>query len=92
MDWRMDKLSWFLLVFITATLSYFLLQGAAHKTAWIYTQSILFGLLLTVILVALSCIPVLIICYFIKKIPDIDYSIRFATLFTAIGIISEFIF
>jgi hypothetical protein len=38
------------------------------------------------------CVPVIVYCYFVKKIPDIDYSIILAAGITMIGIISELIF
>jgi len=50
----------------------------------------LLGIATVAILVALASIPVLIYCYFVKVIPDIDYSIRVAFVFTLIGIASEF--
>jgi hypothetical protein len=53
--------------------------------------SILIALLVTIAFVGVACIPVLIYCYFVKKIPDIDYSIVVAFGATIIGIISEII-
>lgn len=92
MDFRMDKASWGMLVFILATFMYFVVQGADNAlTTGGYIQAFGFALLSLVVLVALSCIPVVIICYFINKIPDIDYSIWFATAFTVVGIISELV-
>jgi len=44
-----------------------------------------------ILVVALACIPVLIICYFIKVIPDIDYSIRLAFVYFIYLIIRHFI-
>jgi len=88
----MDKASWGMLVFILATMMYFILQGAGGELPVAgYLQAFAFALLITVILVAVSCIPVLIVCFFVKRIPDIDYSIWAATAFTVVGIISEVI-
>lgn len=93
MDFRMDKISWFFLAFILATMIYFILQGVTDiGGAWGYIQVFLFGLLTTLALIALMSIPVLIYCYFTKVVPDIDYSIRAGFVFTIIGIITEFIF
>ncbi len=94
MDFRMDKSSWGMLTFMFATFMYFMIQGAGGDiaNASFYLQATGFSLLTLVALVALSCIPVLIYCYIVKMIPDIDYSIRVAFVVTLIGIISELIF
>lgn len=92
MDFRMDKASWAMIVFILATLTYFTVQGADFPlNAGGYLQAFGIALLATIALIAVSCIPILIICYFIKRIPDIDYSVWFATAFTVVGIITELI-
>lgn len=93
MDFRMDKSSWAMLAFIFATFIFFILKGAGSglPTAG-YFQAAGFGLITLIALVAIMCIPVLIYCYFVKMIPDIDYSIRAAFAVTIIGIISELIF
>lgn len=90
-DFRMDKASWGMLVFMFLTFVYFMYLGTGGESLepMGYVRMILFPLLLTFVLVALACIPVVIVCYFIKRIPDIDYSIWVATAFTVIGIISE---
>lgn len=90
MDFRMDKASWGMLVFMLGTYMYFVVEGADNAlTTGGYIQAFGFALLTLVVLVAVSCIPVIIVCYIINKIPDIDYSIWFATAFTIVGIISE---
>ena len=92
MDFRMDKSSWAMLVFMFATFMFFILEGAGGgmPTAG-YIQAIGFSLLVTLALVAIMCIPVLIYCFFAKVIPDIDYSIRAGFAMTIVGIISEII-
>lgn len=93
MDFRMDKSSWAMLAFIFATFMYFMIQGGGGTLSGAgYAQAVGFSILTLIALVALSCIPVLIYCYIVKMIPDIDYSIRVAFAITLIGIISEFIF
>ena len=94
MDFRMDKSSWAMIVFMFATFMYYIVQGAGGDiaNASFYLQAVGYSLMTLIALVAISCIPVLIYCYFVKLIPDIDYSIRVAFAFTIIGIISEFIF
>ncbi len=91
MDFRMDKSSWGMLGFMFLTMVYFLVTGAGDGITFSgYLFSLLLGLVTVVVLLALSSIPVLIYCYFAKVIPDIDYSIRVAFVFTLIGIASEF--
>ena len=92
MDFRMEKISYAMLAFMLATMAYYIIQGAgAGLTLGGYLQVALFSILTVLALVALSSIPVLIYCYFVKKIPDIDYSINLAFAFTIVGIISELI-
>ncbi len=88
----MDKASWLMILFILGTVMYFMVQGTGGGlTTAGYLQSFGFSLLVTVVMIALACIPVVIVCYFIKRIPDIDYSVWAATAFTVVGIISEII-
>ena len=89
----MDKSSWFMLAFMFATFMYYLVQGGGGSLPVAgYFQAVGFSVLTLIALVALCCIPVLIYCYIVKMIPDIDYSIRVAIAVTIIGIISEFLF
>lgn len=92
MDFRMDKVSWGMLAFMVAVMMFFLLSQVDNAGFGGYIQALLYGVLATLALVAVMSIPVLIYCYFVKVIPDIDYSIRAAFVFTIIGIISELIF
>lgn len=89
----MDKSSWGMLAFMFATFMFFILEGAGGgmPTAG-YFQAVGFSLAVLIAMVAIMCIPVVIYCYFVKVIPDIDYSIRVAFAITIIGIISEIIF
>lgn len=94
MDFRMDKSSWAMLVFMFATFMFYVIQGAGGDISNVtfYMQATGISLLTLVAIIAISCIPVLIYCYFVKMIPDIDYSIRVAFVVTIVGIISQFIF
>lgn len=93
MDFRMDKSSWAMLVFMFATYMFFLIQGGgSNLPAAGYLQAVGISILALIAIIAVMSIPVLIYCYFVKMIPDIDYSIRVAFAFTIIGIISEFIY
>ena len=88
----MDRSSWLMIVFMVATMSFFIVSGSLSILGFSdYAQALMYGIMATVVLVALACLPVLVYCYFIKVIPDIDYSIRVAFVITFIGIISEVI-
>jgi hypothetical protein len=90
MDFRMEKSSWAMLAFILATYMYFILAGAGTGLSFMaYLQMFFYALITLVAIVALSCIPVIIYCYIVKKIPDIDYSVILAFAATIIGILSE---
>lgn len=41
--------------------------------------------------IAIACIPVIIFCYFIKKIPDIDYSIYVAFAYMLFLIVRHYL-
>jgi len=87
----MDKSSWFMLVAMLASYMYLIIQGAGGSlpTAG-YFQALGFSLLTLIAMVALMSIPVLIYCYVVKMIPDIDYSIRAAFAMTIVGLITMF--
>lgn len=90
MDFKMERSSWYMIAFMFITFMFFILQGAGFSLPFLgWLEAIGYSLLILVVLVALACIPVLIVCYFIKKIPDIDYAIWVATGVTFVGIISE---
>jgi len=89
----MDKSSWFMLLFMFSTMVYFILQGSGTDLVFAgYLQVFGFALLGTIVMIAISCIPVLIYCYIIKIIPDNDYSIRLAFALVLVGILYEFVF
>ena len=91
MDFRMDKSSWVMIALMLITFFYFIVNGHGELSAMEILKVALLALFVLVALLAIVSIPVLVICYFIKKIPDIDYSIRAAFVFSVIGIISELI-
>jgi hypothetical protein len=93
MDFRMDKLSYGLLGLMFLIFVYSIMGGWARDLSIMgYLQVILFGLLVTIAFVALASIPVLIYCYIVKKIPDIDYSINVAFGMTLLAFIFEKLF
>ncbi len=86
MDLRTEWSSW-LLVLLMMVIAYLV-------NPWV-TQSGIGMTLVQVIgypiaAIAIACIPVLIICYFIKKIPDIDYSIRLAFVYMVFILVNHF--
>ena len=90
-DFRMDRSSWLMILFIIGTMMFFMINGAESLGIGHYFKTFGMGLLVTGVLLALMSIPVAIYCYAVKVIPDIDYSVRAAFAFTIIGIISELI-
>lgn len=83
-DFRMDPASWLMIVLIIIAFAFFILPstfGIASGEVGMLTY-VGFGLLLTFCLIAMSCIPVVLVCYFIKMIPDIDYAVWVATILT----------
>lgn len=90
MDFRMDKISWVMLVAMLGIFIFYLIQGGGTDLPMIgYFQVFGIAILSLIVLIALMSIPVVIVCYFIQKIPDIDYSIWVAFAFTIVGLISE---
>lgn len=80
-----------MLAFMFVSFMYSLLAGGgANLPAAGYFQAAGYSLLFLLALVAISCFPVLIYCYFVKMIPDIDYSIRVAFVVTIVGFIAQF--
>ncbi len=74
MDFKTEWSSWVLIV-IMMFIAYFIYPWGNQESILMYLVQII-GLPLSAI--AIACIPVVIVCYFIKVIPDIDYSIRLA--------------
>lgn len=87
MDFRTEWSSW-VLVFLMMVIAYLV-------NPWVTDSGI--GMTLVQVIgfplaaIAIACIPVLIICYFIKKIPDIDYSIRLAFIYMLLVLVEHFI-
>ncbi len=87
MDFRTEWSSW-LLVILMMIISYLI-------NPWVIDTGIVNSLMqivgVPIAAIAIACIPVLIVCYFIKVIPDIDYSIRVAFVYMVIMLIKHFI-
>jgi len=87
MDFRTEWSSW-LLVVLMMVISYLI-------NPWVLDSGIANSLMqiigVPLAAIAIACIPVLIVCYFVKVIPDIDYSIRVAFAYMVIMLIRHFI-
>lgn len=87
MDFKTEWSSWILVV-LMMTIAYVIYPWGEHETILMYATQVI-GLPLTAI--ALACIPVVLVCYFIKVIPDIDYSIRVAFVYMLYLLIRHYI-
>lgn len=82
----MDKSSWVLIVLMILGIIYIMIGGGTSGLdAVAYLKALGMAIAVTVALVAVMSIPVLIVCYFMKQIPDIDYSIRASAIFLLIS-------
>ncbi len=77
MDFRTEWSSW-VLFFLMMIIAYVINPWSTDGNALMFISQVV-GLPLATI--AIASIPVLIVCYFLKVIPDIDYSIRLAFLY-----------
>ena len=87
MDFSTDKSSWILLILMMVIAYVINPWYGSDNVGMLLVQVIGFPLLV----VALSSIPVLIYCYFVKMIPDIDYSIRLGFVYMLILLVMHFI-
>lgn len=87
-DFRMDSQSWFMIVAMVLAFAFVLLRanfGLAANEINTFTY-LGFGALLTFVLITISCIPIVILCWFIKRIPDIDYAVWLSTVLVIISV------
>ena len=87
MDFRTEWSSWLLILLMVVIQTVTYPYGISESIPMFLLDII--GIPLATI--ALAFIPVLIFCYFIKVIPDIDYSIRLAFLYFLYLLIRHFI-
>lgn len=92
MDFRMNVSSIFMLIFMMLTFMYFIISGFSNIGAVGYLQAFGFSLVTLITLLGIVSIPVFIVCYFIERIPDIDYSIVASFGIVVLGIIIELLF
>ncbi len=87
MDFRTEWSSWvlILLMMIIAYLTY------PYNAADDIPMFLLNIIGIPIVTIAIASIPVLIVCYFIKVIPDIDYSIRLAFLYFVYLLIMHYV-
>jgi len=79
MDFRTEWSSWLLvLLMIAITIYVYPYVGSPESGIGDVLFYILQILSVPFVLITLASIPVLIVCWFVKVIPDIDYSIRTA--------------
>jgi uncharacterized membrane protein YhaH (DUF805 family) len=90
MDFRLDPVSWAMIIVMIGVFMYVMvLQGTTQMPFTAYLQAFGLALLVLLALVGLMSIPVLIVCYAINRIPDIDYSVWAAFAFTILALIFE---
>ena len=87
MDFRTDWSSW-LLVFLMMIIAYVINPWSIDGNIGLLAVQVI-GLPLAAI--AIASIIVLIFCYFINQIPDIDYSIRLAFVYMLYLLIKHFV-
>ncbi|HKK87199.1 MAG TPA: hypothetical protein VJ917_00025 [Saprospiraceae bacterium] len=89
-DFSLDPISWAMIIVMIGIFMYVMvLQGTTDVPFTAYLQAFGLALLVLIALVGVMSIPVLIICYVIKRIPDIDYSVWGAFAFTILALIVE---
>ena len=87
MDFRTEWSSW-ILVLLMMIIAYIINPMDTSGNVLLLATQIV-GMPL--ISVAIACIPVLIYCYFVKMIPDIDYAIRLAFVYMVFLLIRHYI-
>jgi len=83
-DFRMDAESWIMIALMIIAFAFVILPSsfgiASGEIGMLYYLGL--GILLTFCLITMACIPVVIVCWFIKMIPDIDYAVWVASILT----------
>ena len=87
MDFKTEWSSWVLVLIMMIIAFLIFPYDAASNIPMLILQVI--GLPLATI--AIACLPIIVICYFIKVIPDIDYSIRLAFVYMLFLLIKNYI-
>ena len=87
MDFRTEWSSWILVLFMMI-IAYIINPMDTSGSVVILAIQVVGMPLLSV---AIACIPVLIYCYFVKVIPDIDYAIRLAFVYMLILLVRHYI-
>jgi ribose/xylose/arabinose/galactoside ABC-type transport system permease subunit len=87
MDFKAEWSS-LLLIALMVVVAYFLHPGFGESPELM--KVILQMVVFPIVVIALASIPVIIVCYFIKVIPDIDYSIRVGFLYMVFLLVWQF--
>lgn len=87
MDFRTELSSWVMII-LMMIISYVIYPWGEEASTLMYVTQVV-GLPLAAI--AVACLPVLIYCYIVKVIPDIDYSIRLAFIYLLFLLIKHLI-
>lgn len=92
-DFRMDAQSWIMIAGIFVAFWMLVLPSSISVGMGDVStlKSILTSLALTFFLICISCIPVILICYFVKRIPDIDYAVWVSTIIMILTIVGIYL-
>lgn len=92
-DFRMDVSSWITIVSMILIFAFMFIPETSGLTGGDGgpVKNLLLGLVITFFLISIACIPVIIYCWFVKVIPDIDYSVIVAAFITIIAMVSYLI-
>lgn len=88
-DFRMDLSSWITIIAMILLFAFMFIPlqvGEADGIGEIL-KNIGLGAVITFLLSAIACIPVIIYCWFVKVIPDIDYSVIVAAIISIIAMV-----
>ncbi len=92
MDFRTEWSSWFLLILMI--IMAIIINPYHHTDTWDFQGTLLYlvqTLAYPFFAVTVASIPVVIICWIVKVIPDIDYSIRVGFLLMLILFVGQFV-
>ena len=86
-DFRMDLSSWLTIIAMILLVAFMFipLQAGMPEGAAGILKNLGLGVLITFLLTAISCIPVIIYCWFANVIPDIDYSVIVAAILSILS-------
>jgi len=92
MDFRTEWSSWLLLMLMIVIA--IIVNPYNIPNEWSFQSTLLYSLQILAypfFAVTIASIPVVIICWIIKRIPDIDYSIRFGFLMMLVLLVGKYV-